>query len=515
MGIRRLSTKIIVTAVLFSLIFVCGFAISGNAATATTETKKTSVVFRTKTEPDTLDPHRTAGNGDPQLPQYQIYESLFRCESSGKIVPALCESYTFTDDKMSLSVKLREGVKFHDGSSMSADDVVYSINRSLTTGFNGTYVGNIASVEKIDDKNVKINLKNPYTPIITCLATLNTAILSKAYVEKNGEDFLARNPMGTGAYVFKNWVSGERIDMEAFTDYWRGKASIPQGAFVFIADNSTALIAVENGEVDLNDNMNTAEIATLDGNPKLSHYRGPSAAILIYSFNTQGKIMSDIRMREAISLVVDRQAISAICYNDEWTPVEAAMLPVLPEFPRDFKAPALNIERAKALVKECYPNGITIAMPTIDAPQYSEPSVVLQEACREIGITLEVDIMERAAWNEKVIAKTDYELTVWALVSNALDADLYASKFYSANAKGGGNFTNTVNSEIDQWIERGRITESGPERNKVYLNYVQAVQDYYACVPFSGNNRDIAANPDLKGVQTSPTTNYYFWDYSY
>ena len=190
--------------------------------------------FRIKTEADTLDPHKTSGTGDPQTVQYQVYESLFREEVTGEVVPALAESYSFNADNTEMTLQLRKDVTFHDGTPMTADDVVFSLNRSMSTGYNGVYVDAIKAVEKVSDYEVKVILKYAYTPVVSCLSSLSTAIVPKAYVEKNGDDILSRQPMGTGAYQFVSWTSGTEIVFKAYENYWRGKAAMDNQELDFV-----------------------------------------------------------------------------------------------------------------------------------------------------------------------------------------------------------------------------------------------------------------------------------------
>lgn len=474
------------------------------------------LIFRIKTEPDTLDPHKTSGTGDPQVVQYQVFESLFREEQDGTVVPALADSYEFNNDGTAITLKLRQDVTFHDGTKMTADDVVFSIDRSISTGFNGVYVDAVQSIEKVDDYAVCINLKYSYTPIISCLSSLSTAIVPKAYVEANGDDVLARKPVGTGAYKFVNWTSGTEVVFEAYDRYWRGEAAIKNLTFSVIADNNTSVIALETGEVDIDINLSNSSIQTIEANPDLKEYSGPKASMMLFSFNNQGGIFSDSRMREAVYLCIDRQAIVDSCLAGRGEVTYACMLQMLDEYPDDLTTPERNVERAKQLVAEAgYPDGVTVTAVTIDNNTYKNPTIMLQEQLKGSGINLEIELMDRAAWNDQVITNTKYDITCWAIPVTTLDADFAASKFYGPLCNGGGNFSNCNNPEIDALIEAGRITEPGEKRNEVYRQFCEAILDNFVVCPIYTSTREIAASASLQGVSTSATSHYFVYDYSW
>ena len=470
--------------------------------------------FRIKTEADTLDPHKTSGTGDPQTVQYQIYESLFREEVDGAVVPALAESYSFNEDGTQITLNLRQDVTFHDGTPMTADDVVFSINRSMNTGYNGVYVDAIQSIEKVSDYTVTITLKYAYTPVVSCLSSLSTAIVPKAYVEANGDDILARKPIGTGAYKFVSWTSGTEIVFKAYENYWRGAASITDLVFDVIADNNTSIIALETGDIHLDVNLSTSSIPTIEANPDLVEYSGEKASMMLFSFDNKEGVFSDLRMRQAIYYCIDRQAIIDACLNGRGTVTTACMLRMLDEYPDDFEVVERDVEKAKQLVAEAgYPNGVTVVAETIDNNTYKNQTIMLQEQVKEAGINLEIELMARAAWNERVITNTDYSITCWAIPVTTLDADFAASKFYGPLCNGGGNFSNCDYTDIDALIEKGRVTEPGEERNAIYREFCEKIRDYAVVCPIYTSTREAAATKDLGGFQTSSTSHLFVYDY--
>jgi len=223
---------------------------SGANSDQTAETAvKDSVNFSINAEPSTLDPQK--GNDLLTFAVHsQIFDTLVRENADGSLVPGLAEKWTISEDGKEIVFTLRNDVKFHNGDLMTADDVVYSLNRAITSTFTKRITGSMDKAEKIDDSTVKLVLKYSYGPILDCIATTNVGIVPQKAVEANEEGF-ARNPVGTGPFKFKEWNNGEKIVFESFKDYYRGEASIKNLTFKIISDKTSAAVALENGEVDV------------------------------------------------------------------------------------------------------------------------------------------------------------------------------------------------------------------------------------------------------------------------
>lgn len=486
---------------------------SGQAASGEPAAKKDSVNFRLNSEPVSLDPHNTSDTGISQNPQYQIFDSLTRMEQDGTLNMAIAESLTTSPDGLKLTAKIRPGVKFHNGDTVTADDVVFSLNRSMESKYNTVMTSCFDKAVKVDDSTVDILLKYDYAPADKCLACVQMAILPQKAVEADPEGF-ARNPVGTGPYKFVSWSSGDKIVLDAFDDYYRGAPTIKHLTFINIPDHSTALVSLEKGEIDVMINPNMSDRQSIVDNPNLVYHESPAAAYQLFTFNNEKGRFADRRLRQAVSMAIDREAILIGAKEGLGMTVEAAMLPILDEFPQDFKSDPYDPEAARQLVIDAgYPDGLTVKVPTIDAATYIKPTTMLQEMLRPIGINLEIEIMERGAWNQKVLVDTDYELCMWAVPISVLDADFAAyGPFYSGNRGGSGNFSNCNIPRIDELVQEGRITPPGPERNEIYKEFCEVIRDECVIVPFLAVNRELPARANLKGISANPTMRYYFFD---
>ena len=207
---------------------VLGLAVSACAAEAPKSSKDT-LMYGVNAEAASLDPS-TSKDTVTHMMMLQIYDTLVAVDPQDytKYVPGLATEWKFSDDKMELVFTIRDGVKFHNGDTMTADDVLFSLNRSFASSYSSGIRGAIKGFEKIDDRHVKLLLKYPYAPILEVMSNLTFGIVSQRAVkeaEAKGVNF-ARNPCGTGAYRMKEWKSGDQLELERFDGYYRGPAPI-------------------------------------------------------------------------------------------------------------------------------------------------------------------------------------------------------------------------------------------------------------------------------------------------
>lgn len=482
---------------------------------------KDSLVFRINAEIATLDPHKTSGTGNERFVQYQFYESLFRIENFegspvSEVNNALCESYQYVDDaNMVLEIKVRKGVKFHCGEDLTADDVVFSLERAKASGYCDVVTNFIDHVEKVDDYTLRIYLTQAYGAILRVLGTGQLSIVCQKHCEERGDDF-GRNPCGTGPYVFDEWVAGDHVSFHAFKDYWRGEAAITNGKFVVITDNNASLIAMENGEVDITQTLSGSDLPLIEENPdlslKLSDTLCAGGRCILFNTEDPSGVFSDVRMRQAVAYAIDRQSIIDLAYDGIGEPALITMIETMPEYPTDWEGIPHDVEKAKQLVIEAgYPDGVTVKIPTIDSAIYSKATIALQDQLAEIGITLDIELIERAAWNQKILTEKDYGITYWAIVLDYDDADAALYKFSSKNSS---NYWNLKNAELDELLDKGRAMETGAERSAIYRRALEIIDnEEVAVVHVQNPPRNVAHSAKLMGVVASPEQKYYFYNW--
>lgn len=397
---------------------------------------------------------------------YDIYDTLFREEADGSYVPNLCTEYSFNEDGTELTMKLVEGVKFQNGDVMTVDDVVFSLNTSIASSFTTKFTSSMKEAVKVDDNTVKLVLKYAYAPVIGSLVNATTSIVPKRVYEADPEGF-AQNPVGSGPYMLKEVVKGEKYVFEAFPDYFRGEASIKNMICRVIPDNNAALMALESGELDvMQPNQDYSDRQAIEDNPNLEYYTAPQACTFLIAFNNAKGIFSDKRMREAVAIAIDKEEIALGATNGYATPTEAGITPLCPQAPKDFKG-------------------------------------------------LERDV-ERASWFDLCYTGGDYEISIYANAVQVLDADFGAYPFlHSSELNGGNNYMAINNPELDELLDKARISDDEPEREKLYLRVCEIIRDESLFVPMYTGERTYAAVKELKGVKADPMMRYYTYNYSW
>lgn len=491
------------------------FLVVALGATLAVAAKKDVVNERGWADQKTFDPFKTADLNDQKL-QYQIYDSLLREEPDRSIVPALCESYAFNDDSTEITFVLREGVKFHNGEIMTADDVVFSLNTAIASPFTTKVTSSMREAVKIDDKTVKLVLKHPFLGILGCLVSSNCAIVPMKAYQADPASF-NHAPIGAGPYVLKSVKRGERTDLEAFPDYYRGPARIKNIVLRIIPDDNAALMALESGALDLmQPNQAYTDRDAIKANPKLVYHEAEQACTFLVAFNNAKGVFADKRVREAVARAIDREELILGAVNGMATPVEAGVVPICPQFPKDFKGLSYDIEKAKALLAEAgYPKGLTVTMRVLSMAHYVKPAEVIQDQLRKIGVTMKIETMERGAWFDIVYGGSDFEMTFFATPISVIDADFCTYPYlHSSEADGkGNNYMGIKNAELDGVLELGRKSADESVRNDAYRKVCDIIRDESLYVPCFTGIRTMAADKNLKGVYADPMFRYYKYNY--
>ncbi|MBV1758204.1 MAG: ABC transporter substrate-binding protein [Dethiosulfatibacter sp.] len=492
---------------------------TGNSATPT-ESETEAVAKRTDLnlgaigEPKTLDPTQISDLVVFYV-THQIYNHLIDNRTDGNLVPGVAESWTYSDDGTEITFKLRQGVKFHNGDTMTADDVVYSFETAIASAFTKGVTAVMDSVSKVDENTVVLKLKHSYGPIEYCVASSQIPILNKKAHEADPEGY-ARSPIGTGPYKFVEWKSGDKIILTAFDDYYKGAPAIKDVTFKIIIDGSTAVVALENGEIDIIDTPPKTDRQNLIDNPDIAYYETEIASTVFMAINHNSELFSNKKLREAVSYAIDKESLIIGAVEGIGTALETPMAKSTFGWPEDFKNKQYDVEKAKQLLIEAgYPDGLDIVLKTNESATYFKPTEVIQDQLRQIGINASISKMERGAFWDDILTKRDYDIVVSAATATYPDADYIYSTFHSRMVTEGRNYFNYSNPVLDDLLERGRLSNDQEERKQIYREICELFEEDVISIPLYTYMTPIAANKDLKGVMAHPTNRMFVEDYSW
>lgn len=487
---------------------------AGQTEAAPSGTTKDTLIQAITGEPSTLD-YAYANDLNTFSITCNLYDGLVRQEQDGSLVPGLAESWEYSEDGKEITFKLREGVKFHNGDVMTADDVVYSFERALASSSTARITGSMEKMEKVDDTHVKLTLKFSYGPIEGCLAAVNCSITSKAAVEADPDGF-ARNPVGTGPYKFSSWDSGSKIVFVANEDYFRGPARIKTLTYQLVSDTSAALIALESGDVDVIGATQAADRQNIIDNPDLAYDEISASSFWFVAFNNaEGIFAENPKLRQAVAHAINTEDILIGCAEGVGVVSTCPIPQTCWGYPEGFEGATYDPELAKQLLTEAgYPNGLDVTIKTMESGYYKKICDVVVEQLRQVGINCTIEAAERTAFLADVYTNSQFEICVNSWTALYPDADFIMYMRYHGDYLGGGNNMVKVNiPELNQALETGRFSQDDAERKEAYRTACQIMKDNAVMVPVMSTMNGVACRANLKGVKADTTQKLYVYNF--
>ncbi len=443
--------------------------------------------------PVTLDPNRTF-NGLSFSVTNQVYENLVYFGEDGVIQPRLAESWEFVEPNV-LELTIREGVTFHDGTPLTAGAVVASIEHFLdpdATNPGRFVLSRLSDAVVTEDGKIQLITDTPFAPLLAHLAHPVAAIVQAGH----GAD-LERNPVGTGPFRFVSWEQDAQVVLEANPDYWGGEPAIKEVVVRVIPDVATILVELRSGGVDAYYGIpadSFDSIASASGLDAVSFLGWGSNYV---GFNLESDKLSDVRVRQAIAHVIDKELIGEITNG---LPAVAAIPPTVAYSADDLEEPyPYDPERARELLAEAGVSDLELRIDVYTDPTLDDIAQILQAELANIGIDLEIRSQPYAAYAEAVL-EDDLEMYVSGWGTVTLDADYALYGFLHPSEIGGGSNTSRyVNDHITSLLEEGRNNPDDAAREAAYREVQEQI---LVDVPFVTVNYPLstfAKNEALQG----------------
>lgn len=402
-------------------------ACTGGTEPAPTETDLTpdpdaSVNVRLVLEPSNLDIRETAGAALDQILIDNVYQGLVARTPEQEIVPALASEYQISPDGLTYTFTLREGVTFHDGEELTADDVVWSLEEVKE---NAAYrdSGRLANVDKIeaDGQTITLTLSAPDSTLLWNLTGRAGLILEEG--DKTDRKTAAN---GTGPFVLKSWKQGDSITLARNDDYWGDKPQVAEVVLNYIPDTQTALNAAQAGELDVVTGFDANLKDQIEQNGDFAVVVGPSTDKGTLAFNSTKAPLDDVRVRQAIRQAIDNDAIVTALGAGQ---TQFGPIPELDPGYEDLSAVApYDPEAAKALLADAGAENLTLTL-TLYNGYGTTVSQILVSNLNDVGITLKVDAVEFSTWLNDVYINKDYDLS-FVLHTEARDFENWANPDY-------------------------------------------------------------------------------------
>ena len=380
-------------------------------------------------EPPHLDPTSAAAGAIDSVLYSNVFEGLTRFASDGSIIPGLAKSWEISEDGTSYTFHLNAGVTFHDGSSMDAQDVKFSLDRARgedSANAQKALFAGITDVSVVDPLTVKVSLDAANGSFLFNMAWGDAVIVAPETIEN-----IKTNPVGTGAFEFSNWVQGDRIELTRNADYWGTPAALESATFKFISDPTAGFAAMMAEDVDAFVNFPAPEnLPQFEADPRFQVIVGSTEGETILSTNNKMPPLDNVKVRKAIAHAIDRQAIIDGAMFGVGTPIGTHFAPHHPDYLDLTANSAYDPDLAKQLLAEAgFENGFETTL-KLPPPSYARRGgEIIAAQLRAVGIQTEISNLEWAQWLEQVFRGKDYGLTIVSH-TEPMDIGIYARPDY-------------------------------------------------------------------------------------
>jgi peptide/nickel transport system substrate-binding protein len=457
-------------------------------------------------DPDILDP-TLARTYVGRIVFASFCDKLFDIDEKLNVVPQLALGYDTAPDGLSVTIRLRPNVKFHDGEELDAAAAKYSLERHMTMAgsFRKPELAAVDRVDVIDPLTIKISLKAPFAPLIAQLTDRSGMMVSPKAAAAAGDKF-GLHPVCAGPYKFVERVPQDRIVGEKFADYWnKDNVHIDRVVFLPISDDTVRLANLKSGGLDLIERVSATDIKDIRADPKLklatALWLGYTGIDINVGERTKNLLGKSAAVRQALDAAIDREAINQVVFNGEFVPGNQWVNPENYYYQRSFPVPKRDVAKAKALLKEAgvaTPFDVDFMVPKGAEPQ--SVAEVVQAMAAEIGINMKIRVTEFAT-SLKQAEAGEYEayLLDW---SGRSDPDGNVYSFYKCKAP--LNYTGLCNADVDKLLDQSRIPSDAAQRKAIYEKLTRLLLDNESIIYVHHRRVLIAHTARLEGYRQLP-----------
>jgi len=457
-------------------------------------------------EASTMDPHLSGSKVDRQI-YHNVYEPLVVLDVNLGIKPGLAESWQQPDSK-TLIMKLRRGVKFHDGTEFNAEAAKFNFNRMKTEpkSVRKGEVASIESVDVIDAYTIKINLRRPDAALLATLTDRAGMMISPKVVQERGSE-LERNAKGagTGPFEFVEWIKDDHLVLKRNDNYWntQGGPYLERIRYRPIPDDTVKLQSLQSGEIDVIDYVQPRDVAAVKADKNLVVLDVPSLAAFSYQLNMTRPPFNVKALRQAMAYALDIEQIVKGVWLNVGVPANGPVPPTSWAYDRTIPPIKRDLARAKAKLAEGgKPGGFPFTITTANIPINIQEAEVMQAQLAEAGMTVKIKLVDAATQlsdgNSRNFDMISYQ---W---SGRPDPDGNTYQFFHTTTGTSLNWSGISNPQIDALLDKTREVSSQPERKKLYSEVTKLLQDELPMVYIVHPVEPKAFSPRVQGYEPVP-----------
>ncbi len=485
------------------LMTLLGTVLSGCGDGSAAETQKSRadtnelVVGIAQDLDDSLDPHKTVKAGTREV-MFNVFEGLMKPTPNGDLTPAIAENYEVSEDRMTYTFHLREGVQFHNGKTVTAEDVVYSIQRCAAATETGIVqveaFSVIQDIQAVDEHTVSITISEPSNEFISYMTT---AILPADY-DKQDTD-----PVGTGPFKFVSRTAQDSVVLEKFGEYWGTPAQLDKVTLKIMENADSLMMSLQSGAIDLCAHLTSTQVAQLEKDFNVAE--GTMNLVQAMYLNNAEKPFDDVRVRQALCYAVDKQEVIDLAFDGYGSPIGSSMYPAFGKYFDDSLTNyyTKDVEKAKALLAEAgYPDGfdMTITVPSNYKPHMDTAEVLVQQLA-EIGVNATIEPIEWESWVSDVYTGRQFQSTVVGVDASTMTARALLERFTSDYGK---NFINYNNAEYDALFQQTLTAYDDAEQTAIYKQMEANLTENAANVYIQDLADLVAVRKGVEGVTFYP-----------
>ncbi len=424
-------------------------------------------------EPDQLDPHKTTSYFSFEVLE-NVFDTLVAPDENLEMQPALAESWDLSDDQLTWTFHLRDGVTFHDGSDFTSADVAYSFNRIIDEELaNAWRLSAITDITTPDDATVEITVAQPTPNLLSSLGGFKgMSIVEEANVESGD---ITTKPIGTGPFSLSSYSPGESIELAANENYWGGAPSIGGITFSFLSEGNTAIAALKSGEIQWTDSIPTQQLEQLQSDDGLEIGLEPSTDYWYLALNEKKAPYDDVRVRQAIAFAIDRDAIAQVTSYGT-AEVNQLAIPSQSAWFTEYDEYSTDIDRAKQLLADAGVDGSSLTMDLLASSDYPETvtaAQVIADNLKPLGIEVSIRQPDFATWLDEQ-NNGNFDMLMMAWLGNIDPDDFYYAQHHTDGASNAQGYSNP---EVDKLLDAGRVETDTDARKQIYDEAATMIAD--------------------------------------
>lgn len=447
---------------------------------------------------DSLDPYQMTAAGTREV-LFNVYEGLIKPDATGDYVPAVASDYTVSEDGLTYTFPLRDGVLFHNGDAVTAEDVLYSFETCAATSNETDLIAALSAIEKIEadgDNQIVITLSEPSTAFLSYAAMV--------YIVPEGYSDQATSPVGTGPFKFVSRSVQESLVMEKFADYWGEAAYLDKVTFKIFEDANALMSALSAGSIDMVNHLTIDQVDTVKGGD-FKVLEGTMNLVQALYLNNGVEPFDNEKVRQAMCYAVNVDDILELTAAGYGAKLGSS---IYPSFTKYFDESLVDyydydVEKAKSLLAEAgYPDGfsMTITIPSNYTPHMNVGEVLVEQLA-QVGITATIEPVEWETWLTEVYAGRNFESTVIGFDAATLNAGALLNRWMSTNES---NMINYDNPDYDAVMEKAAACTDEEQQTELYKEAASILTETAANVYIQDLADFMLVKSDLDGYQFYP-----------